>query len=90
MDREQKELELKKLEIEKLKIKEGFIRTLAIILLTIGAGIGTVLKIIGVPKSWYIGVTSILAIVFAGIVLIFIIELIKFKKKVKEIEKWKQ
>ncbi len=40
MDKNQKELELKKLEIEKIKIKEGFLRTLAFILLTIGAGMG--------------------------------------------------
>ncbi len=43
MDKNQKELELKKLEIEKLKIKEGLFRSLIIVVLTIGAGIGTVL-----------------------------------------------
>ncbi len=96
MDKD-KEIELKKLEIEKakvelekVKIKEGFIRTLAIILLTIGAGIGASLKILNVPKIWYLGITFILGIAFIGIGVIFIFEVISFKRKVKEIEKWKQ
>jgi len=89
MDKEQKELELKKLEIEKLKIRESFIRTLSIILLTIGAGIGTILNIINIPKSWYITIVIMLAIVFAVIGLIFIIEVGKFKRHIKELEKWK-
>ena len=43
MDKEQKELELKKLELEKLKIKEGLFRTLVLIVLTVGAGLGAVI-----------------------------------------------
>ncbi len=43
MDKEQKELELKKVEIEKLKIKEGLFRTLVLIVLTVSAGLGTVI-----------------------------------------------
>lgn len=43
MDKEQKELELKKIELEKLKIKEGLFRTLVLIVLTVGAGLGAVI-----------------------------------------------
>lgn len=43
MDKDQKEIELKKLEIEKLKIKESLFRTLILIVLTAGAGIGAVI-----------------------------------------------
>ena len=89
MDKDQKELELKKLEIEKLKIKEGFIRTLALILLTIGAGLGASFKIICIPKNWYIYIVIILGFIFAGIGFLFILEVISFKRKIKEIEKWK-
>ncbi|WP_029522291.1 hypothetical protein [Persephonella sp. KM09-Lau-8] len=88
MDNLQKEIELKKLEIEKLKIKEGFIRTLSIILLTIGAGIGASLKIIDIPKLWYSYIIIMLGIIFLGIGLIFIIEVVRFKKKIKELDKW--
>ena len=90
MEKEQREIELKKLEIERLKVREGFIRTLAIILLTIGAGIGTGLRIINVPKGWYIGIVSLLGIAFLIIGVIFIFEIINFKRKIKEFEKWKQ
>ncbi|EDP74229.1 hypothetical protein [Hydrogenivirga sp. 128-5-R1-1] len=38
MDKKQEDIELKKLEIEKAKLLEGYLRTLGIILLTIGAG----------------------------------------------------
>lgn len=41
--KDDKEIELKKLEIEKLKVKEGLFRTIVLIILTAGAGFGTVL-----------------------------------------------
>ena len=41
--KDDKELEFKKLEIEKLKIKEGLFRTLVLIVLTVGAGLGAVI-----------------------------------------------
>jgi len=73
MDKEQKELELKKIEIEKLKIKEGLFRTLVIIILTAGAGAGTLhFKVFGDKFNVFIygflliivGVISILALWF--------------------------
>ncbi len=51
MDKEQKELEIKKLKIEKLKALEGIIRTVVIAILTIGAGIGTLIFQILVEKE---------------------------------------
>ena len=87
---EGKNIEEKKLEIEKLKVKEGFIRTLAIILLTVGAGIGTGIKVLGIPKIWYEYVIALLGVVFFIIGTIFIFEVIDFKRKNKEIERWKK
>ncbi len=43
MDKQEKEIEIKKLEIEKLKIKEGLFRTLVLVVLTVGAGLGAVI-----------------------------------------------
>ncbi len=64
MDNLQKEIELKKLEIEKLKIKEGLARTVLILILTVGAGIGTLAKIVNIPKIWYEVVFIFLLVVF--------------------------
>ncbi|WP_029521242.1 hypothetical protein [Persephonella sp. IF05-L8] len=64
MDNLQKEIEVKKLEIEKLKIKEGLARTVLILILTVGAGIGTLAKIVNIPKIWYEVVFIFLLVVF--------------------------
>ena len=65
MDKEQKELELKKIEIEKLKIKEGLFRTIVLIILTAGAGFGTVLY-----KQYSLKTVNNFALVILGTVLI--------------------
>ena len=65
MDKEQKELEFKKIEIEKLKIKEGLFRTIVLIILTAGAGFGTVLY-----KQYSLKTVNNFALVILGTVLI--------------------
>ncbi len=88
MDKDQKEVELKKLEIEKAKIIEGYFRTLAIIVLTTGAGIGTLIQVI------YPGTLTkkLLLIVLLTIFFIFAFSFgfiwLKLQRKIKELEKW--
>lgn len=43
MEKQREEIEINKLKIEKLKIKEGLFWTTVLIVLTAGAGFGTVL-----------------------------------------------
>ncbi len=88
MDKDQKEIELKKLEIEKLKIKEGLARTVLILVLTVGAGIGTLSKVIKIPLLWYEVVFILLLIVFVGFSLYFLVILISIRKELKEFEQW--
>ncbi len=88
MDKEQRELELKKLEIEKAKILESYFRTLAIIVLTIGAGIGTLIQVIYpevfTKKLLLIG----LLVVFFIFAFSFGFIWLKLQRKIKELEKW--
>ena len=90
-----KEVELKKLEIEKAKVElekvkvlEGYFRTLAIIVLTTGAGIGTLIKMI------YPGVFTKKLLLIGLLVVFFIFAFsfgfiwLKLQKKIKEMEKW--
>ena len=88
----EKELELKKLEIdkakvelEKLKIKEGLFRTIVLIILTAGAGFGTVLY-----KQYSLRVINSFALIILGTVLIvfFVIALglwIDIRNKIKRL-----
>ncbi len=85
MDKDQKEIELKKLEIEKLKIKEGIARTILIMILTVGAGIGTLANFIEVPKLWYKGVFIGLILIFIIFSLLFLYLLFSIRKKLKEL-----
>ena len=89
MDKEQKDIEIKKLEIEKAKILEGYFRTLAFMLLSIGAGIGTVSKILKISQDWWMYIISILGFTFILIALAFLSVWQKLNKKIKEMEKWK-
>ncbi|WP_297455479.1 hypothetical protein [Persephonella sp.] len=89
MDNLQKEIELKKLEIEKLKVKEGLTRTILILILTVGAGIGTLAKIIDIPNIWYEVVFVFLLVVFLTFSIYFLIIVITIRTKLKELEKWK-
>ena len=89
MDNLQKEIELKKLEIEKLKVKEGLTRTILILILTVGAGIGTLAKIIDIPNIWYEVVFVFLLVAFLTFSIYFLIIVITIRTKLKELEKWK-
>jgi len=85
MDKDQKELEFKKLEIEKLKIKEGLFRTIILIILTSGAGFGTVLY-----KQYSFTTINNFALVILGTVLVvfFLIAIglwIDIKNKLKRL-----
>ena len=91
MDKNQKELELKKLEIEKLKIKEGLFRSLIIVVLTIGAGIGTVLynSKLELLIKYRVEVDTALLIIL-GMLLLFITTITYFmwsntRRKLKEL-----
>ena len=87
MDKEQKELELKKLEIEKAKVLEGLLRTITIMLLTIGAGIGTLIQNLYSDKNLKSFLLVFLATVFIVYSLVFIFVWIRLEKKIKELEK---
>ena len=83
---ENEKIELKKLEIEKLKVKEGLTRTVLILILTVGAGIGTLARVINIPKYWY-------QIVFIGLIFIlvifslyFLLLLISIRNKLRELK----
>ncbi len=85
MDKELKELELKKIEIEKLKIKEGLFRTIVLIILTVGAGFGTVLY-----KTYEKEIINKLSLILLGTALLvfFFISLslwFSIRKKMREI-----
>ena len=92
MEKEQREIELKKLEIEskkieleKLRIKEGLFRTIVLIILTSGAGFGTVLY-----KQYSLKTVNNFALVILGTVLIvfFIIAIglwIDIRNKIKRL-----
>ena len=91
MDKEQKELELKKIEIEKLKIKEGLFRTLVLIVLTVGAGLGAVIykTKLGLIKQYQVIIDTVFIIVLT-ISLIFIVIITFYiwttiRKKLKEL-----
>ena len=88
MDKDQKEIELKKLEVEKAKIIESYFRTLAIIVLTTGAGIGTLIQVI-YPD---ILTKKLLLIVLLTMFFIFAFSFgfiwLKLQRKMKEFEKW--
>jgi len=87
MDKEQKELELKKLEIEKAKVLEGLLRTITIMLLTIGAGIGTLIQNLYSDKNLKSFLLVFLATVFIVFSLVFIFVWIRLEKKIRELEK---
>ena len=83
MDKEQKEIELKKLEIEKLKLLESYFKTLAFIILTIGAGLGTLLRLL-YPNIFTIKfLLVILLTVFIVFVIPFVMVWIKLQKYLK-------
>jgi len=96
MDKEQKEIELKKLEIEKAKIetekakvRADILRTVIIILIAIGTGIGTVLY--RKYKTAFINDVFLVVLLTAGIVFgIFAInQWLRLSNKLKELERWK-
>ena len=92
MEKEQKEIELKKLEIEKLKIKEGLFRSLVIIVLTIGAGLGAVIYKTNIEliKQYNTTIDMIFLILLGS--LLFSITIITFflwiniRRKLKELQ----
>lgn len=91
MDKDQKEIELKKLEIEKLKIKESLFRTLILIVLTAGAGLGTVFYQIKLEiLKPYINMINIIISILLGIIFLSV-SIVSFflwrniKKKLEEI-----
>ena len=59
-----------------------------ILILTVGAGIGALAKIIEIPKIWYEVVFIFLLIVFLIFSLYFLIMLLSIRKKLKELERW--
>ena len=84
-----KDLEILKLEVERLKIIEGFLRTLAIIILTTGAGIGTLMHWLDVSKDWIMYILSLLVIVFLVFGIIFVNVLIKLNVELRKVkEQW--
>ena len=85
MDKEQKELEIKKLKIEKLKALEGIIRTVVIAILTIGAGIGTLIFQILVEKEkTHILLYKYLIVLLSTIEIVLIVLLIFLLRKFNE------
>ncbi|ACN98702.1 hypothetical protein SULAZ_0852 [Sulfurihydrogenibium azorense Az-Fu1] len=81
----EKELELKKLEIEKAKVYEGILRTLVFTILTLGAGIGTVLYRLYSSKeldSLIISILSTFVIVFSITALWIYLRIHKILKEV--------
>ncbi|MDM7274232.1 hypothetical protein [Sulfurihydrogenibium azorense] len=81
----EKELELKKLEIEKAKVYEGILRTLVFTILTLGAGIGTVLYRLYSSKeldSLIIAILSTFVIVFSITALWIYLRIHKILKEV--------
>ncbi len=89
MDKKQIEIELKKIEVEKLKMLESYLRTLLISVLTLGAGIGTLSHWINVSKEWLFYLLVLLTLTFIVFSSIFISVLIRFNRRLKELEKWK-
>lgn len=87
MDKEQKELEIKKLELEKAKVLEGILRTIAIMLLTIGAGIGTLMQKL-YPDEIKKFLLIILITLFIAFTILFIFIWIRLEKIIKELKKW--
>ena len=86
----EKELELKKLEIEKAKVLEGVLRTIVLIVLTLGAGAGTVLYRLYHSK----GIDSLILAILSTFVIVFTILAISIYLKIKQILKgvdlWKR
>ncbi len=85
IEKEKVELEKRKLEIEKLKIKEQLFRTIVLIILTAGAGFGTVLY-----KQYSLHAVNNFALIILGTILVvfFIIALglwIEIKSKIKRL-----
>lgn len=81
----EKELELKKLEIEKAKVYEGILRTLVFTILTLVAGIGTVLYRLYSSKeldSLIIAILSTFVIVFSITALWIYLRIHKILKEV--------
>lgn len=87
MDKEQKELEIKKLELEKAKVLEGLLRTIAIMLLTMGAGIGTLMQKL-YPDEIKKFLLIILITLFIAFTILFIFIWIRLEKIIKELKKW--
>ena len=86
----EKELELKKLEIEKAKVLEGVLRTIVLIVLTLGAGTGTVLYRLYHSKE----IDSLILAILSTFVIVFTILAISIYLKIKQILKgvdlWKR
>ena len=87
MDKEQKELEIKKLELEKAKVLEGLLRTIAIMLLTMGAGIGTLMQKL-YPDEIKKFLLVILISLFIAFTILFIFIWIRLEKIIKELKRW--
>ena len=87
MDKEQKELEIKKLELEKAKVLEGLLRTIAIMLLTMGAGIGTLMQKL-YPNEIKKFLLVILISLFIAFTILFIFIWIRLEKIIKELKRW--
>jgi len=88
MDREQREIELKKIELEKAKVIEGHLRTLALVILTLGAGAGTLIQFIYPDtemKRFLLVIVLTLLVVFTPV---FIFLWFKVLRKIREVEKW--
>jgi len=90
MNKEEKELELKKLEIEKAKVLEGVLRSIVLIILTLGAGAGTVLYRLYHLKE----IDSLILAILSTFVIVFTILAIsiylKIKQILKRIDLWKR
>ncbi len=66
MDKKQEKIELRKLELEKAKVIEGQIRTLILVILGLGGGIGTLI----VSFDKYSNSELILSLIVLGIFVI--------------------
>ena len=91
MGKDQQEIELRKLEVEKLKIKEGLFRSLVIVVLTIGAGLGAVIYRANIKLiQKYSSLIDMVLLIILG-VLLFSITVITFflwaniRKRLKEL-----
>ncbi len=87
-EKEKLEIEKRKLNIEKIKIKEGLFRTFSLILLTLGAGAGTLvyrmLKDKGIEKMIDIAFFIILLTIMLIVVIINFRIWLSIRRHIKE------